>query len=142
MRIFGQKPAASKLTVAALGLALLFCHGLLGASHISSNSPSVVERHAAGGEAAPAAAHDTHGSNHADTSTEPCGMSGGHALLCHPDTAYVAVIFALLLRAMLGRLLVRAGTFDRAPSATVMPKWNIPIFPRGPARAVLQVFRL
>lgn len=109
-------------------LAVLLCHGFLGALHQTCDSP--VHSHLAG-------AHLVH-----TPSEDPGGHPEGMHLGC---SDYAAVLISMLFGAVVGLLLkgVRAwGTLVVPPLLWRFSQPIVPHPPRGPTTTVLQVFRL
>ena len=119
-----------RLVAALLAVALLFCHGALGALHQASTWPA---EHAGVQHHAPAAAPST-AEHHA-------GHHGGPVV--HAD--YAAVLVVVLLGAALALLLGGFSARGTVVSPRVFGRVFLPLFlraPRGPTLSLLQVFRL
>ncbi|QIN77381.1 hypothetical protein GBA65_01370 [Rubrobacter marinus] len=119
-----------RLVAALLTVALLLCHGALGALH---QSPSQPAGQGAGGHhvsAAGSSAEDHHAKHH-------------EASLAHAD--YAAALFVVLLGTALALFLGRFPARGLAVAPRLFWRVFLPLFlrpPRGPTPPLLQVFRL
>ena len=128
----GARAGRERLVAALLAVAMLFCHGALGALHQASSSPV---GHT-GGHYAPASAPASAG--HAEHHDNPVAHP-----LAHAD--YAAVLFVVLLGAALALLPGRfsARGLPVAPRAPGLVPPRLALLPtRGPTLPLLQVFRL
>ena len=117
----------ARLVAALLAVALLLCHGALGALHQASSWP--VE-HATGHHAPPTAPMDHHAEHH--------GVPVAHA-------DYAAALFVVLLGAALALLARRFLAWGLAAAPRLFGRVSLSFFlrpPRGPTLPLLQVFRL
>ena len=115
-----------RLVAALLAVALLFCHGALGALHQVSSWPA---EHAGGQPHAPA--------------TAPATAEHHGGPVAHAD--YAAVFFVVLLGAALALLLGGLSLRGTVVSPRIFGRVFLPLFlrpPRGPTPPLLQVFRL
>ena len=122
----GSTTGVGRLVAALLIVALILCHGALGALHQVSSWPA---EHAGGHHAAAPAPVNHHAEHH-----------GGP--MAHTD--YAAALFVALLGATLvllsGRFLARGLSAHRVFKRVLVPLSPLP--PRGPTLPLLQVLRL
>ena len=124
----GPTTGRGRFVAALLVVALILCHGALGALHQASSWPA---EHAGAYHAAAAspASVDHHAEQH-----------GGPVA----NTDYAAALFVALLGAALvllsGRFLARGFAAHRVFGRVFVPLSTLP--PRGPTPPLLQVFRL
>jgi hypothetical protein len=124
------------LVTVVLAVALLLCHGALGAHHQAHQSSS--------GDLEQASGHASHEHDRGAHGVGAGGHSEGYERGCSSCVAYFAVLLVVSLGALLWLLSgVRSWTSIAAtllsPLRFVSP---LPQLPRGPVLPVLQVFRL